>query len=69
MQAFHTGIGISAALVVLGGVLGLAGIVNPRRRVAAEGCAGGQIVGMPEDVGECWEAGEDLPRVTVSARA
>ena len=67
LKAFHTGIGISAALVFLGGLLGLAGIVNPRRRVAAEGCSGGQIVGVPHDVGDCWEAGEgELPVVSLS---
>jgi EmrB/QacA subfamily drug resistance transporter len=54
VKAFHTGMGIAAALVGLGGLLGLAGIVDPRRRVAAEGCGGGQIVGVPEDVGDCW---------------
>lgn len=43
--------GIAAGLVALGGLLGLAGIVNPRREVSAAGCAGGQLVGMPEDLG------------------
>jgi hypothetical protein len=47
--AFHTGVGIAAGLVALGGLLGLAGIVDPRRRVAAERCAGGQIVGAPAE--------------------
>jgi len=69
VRAFHTGIGISSGLVLLGGLVGLAGIVNPRRRVAAEGCAGGQIVGMPQDVGDCWEAGEGLPVVALPVRA
>ena len=36
-------------LVGLGGVLGFAGIRNPRRKVAAEGCPGGQFVGVPEE--------------------
>ena len=37
------------ALVALGGLLGLLGITNPRRKVAAADCAGGQLVGHPED--------------------
>ena len=45
IQAFHLAIGIAAGLVALGGVLGLAGIVNPRREVRASGCPGGQLVG------------------------
>ncbi len=50
--AFHTGMRIAALLVALGGVLGLVGIVNPRRRVAAEGCGGGQLVGAPGAISE-----------------
>ena len=45
IDAFHTAIGIAATLVALGGVLGLAGIVNPRREVKASDCPGGQLVG------------------------
>ncbi len=48
-HAFQVGIGISAALVALGGVLGLAGIRNPRRAVRCEECAGGQFAGQPLD--------------------
>ena len=48
-HAFHVGLGISAALVALGGVLGLAGIRNPRRPVRCEDCPGGQFAGQPID--------------------
>ena len=49
VTAFRVGIGISAVLVALGGLLGLAGIKNPRRRVEAEHCAGGQLAGVPRE--------------------
>jgi EmrB/QacA subfamily drug resistance transporter len=49
IDAFRVGIAISTALVALGGVLGLFGIVNPRRRVEAEDCPGGQLVGMSRE--------------------
>jgi len=45
VTAFHVAIAIATALVGLGGVLGLIGIVNPRRRVEAADCAGGQLAG------------------------
>jgi hypothetical protein len=50
VHAFHVGIGIAASLVALGGMLGLAGIRNPRRVVRCEDCAGGQLAGQPIDV-------------------
>jgi EmrB/QacA subfamily drug resistance transporter len=49
VSTFRFGIGIAAGLVAIGGVLGLIGIVNPRREVAAEGCPGGQFVGAPQE--------------------
>jgi predicted MFS family arabinose efflux permease len=51
VHAFRVGIGISATLVALGGVLGLAGIRNPRRAVRCEDCAGGQLAGQPLEAG------------------
>ena len=49
VHAFHVVIGISAILVALGGLLGLAGIRNPKRVVRCEDCAGGQLAGQPLD--------------------
>jgi len=49
VHAFRVAIGVSAVLVTLGGVLGLAGIRNPRRPVRCEDCAGGQLAGQPVD--------------------
>jgi EmrB/QacA subfamily drug resistance transporter len=49
VKAFHTGMGISAVLVGLGGVIGLVLVRNPRRDVACAGCAGGQLAGAPVD--------------------
>ena len=48
-SAFRLGMGIAAALVAGGGLMGLAGIQNPRRRVRASDCAGGQLVAQPRD--------------------
>jgi EmrB/QacA subfamily drug resistance transporter len=48
VDAFHAAMLICAVLVAAGGVIGLVGIVNPRRALRAEGCAGGQLAGAPE---------------------
>ena len=48
VRAFHEVMIICAALVAAGGVAGAIGIVNPRRAVEAEGCPGGQLVGVPQ---------------------
>ncbi len=60
VHAFHVGIGISATLVALGGLLGLTGIRNPRRAVRCVDCAGGQLAGQPLDAGRD-QAPELLP--------
>ena len=49
VAAFHLGLGIAAALVAGGGVLGLVGIANPRRHVCAAECPGGQLAGAPRE--------------------
>ena len=49
VTSFHVGIGIATALVAFGGVLGLVGIRNPRRRVDARDCPGGQLAGVPRE--------------------
>jgi hypothetical protein len=52
LSGFHLGVGIGAALVALGGLLGAAGLRNPSCAQRAEGCPGGQITGVPEFVAE-----------------
>jgi Na+/melibiose symporter-like transporter len=51
VHAFHVGMEISASLVALGGLLGLAAIRNPRRMVRCADCVGGQLAGQPLDAG------------------
>jgi EmrB/QacA subfamily drug resistance transporter len=43
VRSFRLGMEIGAGLAVLGGVLGLLGIQNPRRRLRCEDCAGGAL--------------------------
>jgi EmrB/QacA subfamily drug resistance transporter len=49
VAAFRRGVGIAAAFVALGGLLGVVGIRNPRRVVSCEGCPGGQLTGAPAE--------------------
>jgi len=49
VSAFRLGMGIAAGLVALGGVLALVGVENPRRRVEASDCSGGQLAGVPRE--------------------
>ena len=55
LHSFHLGIAIAAALVALGGVIGVAGIRNQRSAdepdVHAADCAGGQLVGINPEPG------------------
>ncbi len=52
VHAFHMAVAICAVLVAAGGVAGGVGIVNPRRAVKAQDCAGGQLVGCPAPAAE-----------------
>lgn len=47
VDAFHDAIVVCAVLVAAGGIVAAIGIENPRRRVRAEHCPGGQLVGVP----------------------
>ena len=47
VDAFHTAIAVCAALVASGGIVAALWIENPRRRLRAEDCPGGQLVGVP----------------------
>jgi len=53
LYGFHYGVGIGAALVALGGLLGAVGLRNATcSRGRAEGCPGGHLSGVPEVVAE-----------------
>jgi hypothetical protein len=49
LDAFRVGIGVAGGLAIVGGLIGAAGIRNPRRVVHAERCAGGELAGAPLD--------------------
>ena len=49
LRSFHIGLGVAAALVAAGGLVGAAGIRNPRLTVRAETCPGGPLVGASPD--------------------
>jgi EmrB/QacA subfamily drug resistance transporter len=46
LHSFHLGLAIAAALVAVGGVVGVAGIRNPGKGVSAAECPSGQLVGI-----------------------
>jgi EmrB/QacA subfamily drug resistance transporter len=61
VRAFHQVVVVCAALLAAGGIVGLVGIVNPRRPIGAETCSGGQLYGVPEPAA--------VPRVAPGAAA
>ncbi len=68
VSGFQLGMALAAGLVAFGGILGAVGIQNPHRKVAAEKCAGGQLVGQPEDAAVGHEDGSQAT-VTVAEPA
>jgi hypothetical protein len=51
LHSFHLGMAIAALLVALGGLVGAAGIRNPKREeIHAESCPGGQLVGASSEI-------------------
>jgi EmrB/QacA subfamily drug resistance transporter len=52
VRAFREAMVIAAVLVAAGGVAGLIGIVDPRRKLEARRCPGGQLAGVPEPAAE-----------------
>jgi hypothetical protein len=45
----RVGIGVASGLVIIGGLIGAAGIRDPRRAVRASQCPGGQLAGASLD--------------------
>ncbi|MDW5594583.1 DHA2 family efflux MFS transporter permease subunit [Conexibacter stalactiti] len=48
-EGFRVAIGIAGGLALLGGLVALAGIRDPRREIPCEDCPGGALVGAPTD--------------------
>jgi len=58
LHSFHMGMMIAAALVAIGGLVGAAGIRNPRAEdIRAKSCPGGQLVGASSELGPLAERG------------
>jgi EmrB/QacA subfamily drug resistance transporter len=62
LGGFRMALAVVAGLLALGGAIGMCGIRNPRRNVAASRCPGGQLVGAPSAVA-------DAPGVSTAAAA
>jgi EmrB/QacA subfamily drug resistance transporter len=61
VHSFRIGMGIAAGLAVLGGVVALIGIENPRRRVPCVECPGGALAGASVDAARGIPVRERLP--------
>ena len=61
VDAFRLGMGIAAGLAVLGGVVALVGIENPRRVVKCADCPGGALAGASRDTALSTPGPEPVP--------
>jgi hypothetical protein len=61
VDAFRAGILGAALLAILGGLVSAVGIENPRRRVEAQECPGGAIVGASRDLARVPGARQPAP--------
>jgi EmrB/QacA subfamily drug resistance transporter len=52
VSSFHAALAAAAGLLAVAGALGGLLVRNPERRVAAVGCAGGQLSGAPQEMSE-----------------
>jgi EmrB/QacA subfamily drug resistance transporter len=66
LHSFHLGMAVAAALVAAGGVVGVVGIRNPERRVRAEDCPGGQLVGASAEIARPHQSGLPVAQPTGS---
>ena len=67
LKAFRVSIVLGAGLVLAAGVLSLIGVRDPRREVSCEDCAGGPLVGAPEEAAQGLPV-VHLPRPAAAAR-
>ena len=67
VHAFRIGMGIGAGLAILGGLVALVGIENPRRRVSCADCPGGALVGASQDAARAGSGQAALPRPAAPA--
>ncbi len=64
VRSVRVSIAISGALAILGGLISLVGVRNPRTAVRASGCPGGALYGASQDVASI--PGASAPRPAVS---
>jgi EmrB/QacA subfamily drug resistance transporter len=68
LHSFHLGMVIAAALVAVGGVVGVVGIRNPSKVVHAASCPAGQLIGASSELAPSDLAGR-LPAQPTGSRA